>query len=42
MSIYMVFGRNRLIKLTNGFDETVHHEPLLLSRGCSIMIGRSR
>ena len=41
-SFYRRFGRNRLIVLINGSDETVHHEPLPLSRGRSITIRRVR
>ena len=41
-SIYRQIGRNRLIALINGFDKTVHHEPLPLSRDRSIVIRRAR
>ena len=33
------FGRNRPIELMNGSDETVHREPLRLSRDHSISDG---
>ena len=38
-SFYRRIGRNRTIALINGCDETVHHEPLPLSRGRPIAIG---
>ena len=41
-SIYRQIGRNRPIALINGCDETVHHEPLPLSRDHPIAIGRVR
>ena len=41
-SLYRRIGHNRLIVLINGSDETVHHEPLPLSRGRPITIGRVR
>ena len=42
MSIYRDFGRNRPIKLINGSDETIDHEPLPLSRRRLIADGRLR
>ena len=41
-SVYRRIGRNRPIALINGSDETVHHEPLPLSRGFPIAIRRVR
>ena len=41
-SFYRRIGRNRPIALINGSDETVHHEPLPLSRGRLIAIRRVR
>ena len=41
-SFYRQFGRNRSITLTNGSDETVHHEPLPLSPDRPIAIGHVR
>ena len=38
-SFYRRIGHNRPIALINGSDETVHHEPLPLSRGRPIVIG---
>ena len=40
--IYRRIGRNRPIVLINSSDETVHHKPLPLSRGCPIAIRRMR
>ena len=42
ISIYGVFGHNCLIDLINGSDETVHREPLRLSRIRWIANGRAR
>ena len=41
-SFYRRIGRNRSIALINGYDETVHHEPLLISRGRPIAIRHMR
>ena len=41
-SFYRRIGRNRPIALINACDETVYHEPLLLSRGRPIAIGHVR
>ena len=30
ISIYTSFGRNRLIEMINGYNETVHHGPFRL------------
>ena len=38
-SFYRRIGRNRPITLINGSDETIHHEPLPLSRGHPIAVG---
>ena len=37
-SIYRAFDRNRPIKTIDGYDETVHHGPLQLSRDRRIVI----
>ena len=42
ISFYRRIGRNRPIALINGSDETVHHEPLPLSRDRPIVIERVR
>ena len=34
MPFYSTFGRNRPIKMINGYDETVHDRPFQKYRGC--------
>ena len=37
-SIYTKFGRNRLMKMIDGYDGTVHRGPFHLSRGRPIPV----
>ena len=38
MYFYRVFDRNRLIKMIDGYDGTVHRGPFQISRGSPMLI----